>query len=292
MKTITVGPEGDYTTITEAVEAAEYEAETEIRIAAGVYHEKLFIEKKDISLIGSGRGRTVIEWGDGALDELPDGTRRGTFRTQTVFLGGEKCTVRDLTIRNTAGDGDIRGQALAVYSDASEVHMDHVEMSSHQDTLFMAPLPKEERQSRGFFGPRMLSDRKPTRQFFNNCIIRGDVDFIFGGADAVFEGCEIIVYDRGKDINGYVTAPCECPGGTGFVFRNCVIRGENMDMKGTVFLGRPWRPTARASFESCRYDDSIHPKRFSGWKSTDEPEPEAVFEERGPLDLGGNPLNL
>ena len=287
---ITVGPEGDYHTIAEAVEAAPYKGEHIIEIAAGVYHEKLFIEKENITIHGSGRGRTIIEFGDGANDIMPDGTRRGTFRTQTVFLGGEKCRVLDLSIKNIAGYGDTAGQAIAVYADATEVYMEHVEISSHQDTLFLAPLPCEERQKGGFFGPRFLSDRRPTTQLYRNCIIRGDVDFIFGGADATFEGCEIIVCDRGHEINGYVTAPSEPVGGQGFVFKNCVIRGENMDMAGTVFLGRPWRPEGKATFIDCRFDDSIDPRRFSGWKDPDNVEPEAEFTETGSMDLNGKPL--
>lgn len=289
---ITVGPEGDYHTITEAVEAVWYDEEAVIEIAAGTYHEKLFIEKRNITLSGAGRRRTIIEYGDGANDIMPDGTRRGTFRSQTMFLGGEKCHVSNMTIRNTAGPGDIAGQAIAVYADASEVYMENVELSSHQDTLFMAPLPKEERQPGGFFGPRMLSERKPTKQQYKNCIIRGDVDFIFGGADALFEDCEIIVCDRGEEINGYVVAPGDMCGEEGFVFKHCVIRGEVSDMKATVFLGRPWRPAAKASFIECRYGESIHPKRFSGWKGVDEPEPEAYFAEYNPMDLAGNPIDI
>ena len=136
------------------------------------------------------------------------------------------------------------------------------------------------------------------------------MDFIFGGADALFEDCEIIVCDRGQDINGFVTAPGDmrdtgeeenAPGNYsagvtdpdfpgGFVFRHCVIRGENMDMKGTVYLGRPWRPTGKVTFIECRYGDSIHLNRFAGWKNVDIIEPEARFTEISPMDLSGNPI--
>ncbi|MCR5594427.1 MAG: pectin esterase [Lachnospiraceae bacterium] len=289
---IKVGPEGDYTTISEAIEAAGYETETVIEIAAGVYKEKLFIEKSNITLIGSGRRRTIIEYGDGAEETMPDGTRRGTFRSQTVFLGGKRCVVKDMTIRNTAGSGDTAGQALALYADASKVVMENVELSSHQDTLFMAPLPIKTRHPGGFMGPRFLADRKPTRQYYRNCIIRGDVDFIFGGADAVFDDCEIIVCDRGRDINGYVVAPCENPGEIGFVFRHCVVRGELSDMNGTVLLGRPWRPTGRAVYAECRYDESIHPLRFSEWGQLEADESEAFFAEYKPTDLNGEPIDI
>ena len=281
---INVGPEGDYTTIREAVEAARYDEKVTIRIAAGTYREKL-------TIIGAGRRRTVIEYDDGAADVMDDGSRRGTFRSQTLYLGGKYVCVKDMTIRNTAGSPDTAGQALAVYADAARVIMENVELSSHQDTLFVAPLPDKERQPGGFMGPGMLNLRRPTRQYYKNCIIRGDVDFIFGGADALFDGCEIIVCDRGADINGYVAAPCEGPGEVGMVFRRCVIRGEMSDMDGTVFLGRPWRPSGRAVYVECRYDESIHPKRFSGWSGVEASETEAYMAEYKPVDMRGEALD-
>ena len=292
MMTINVGPDGDYTTIGEAVEAARYDEEVTVRISAGTYREKLFIEKGNITLIGAGRRRTVIEYGDGANETMPDGSRRGTFRSQTVYLGGGRITLKDMTVRNTAGDGDTAGQALAVYADAAEVIMENTELSSHQDTLFLAPLPVKERHPGGFMGPGMLNSRRPTKQYYKNCIIRGDVDFIFGGADTLFDGCEIIICDRGRDVNGYVAAPCECPGGMGFVFRRCVIRGEMSNMDGTVFLGRPWRDSGKATFIECRYDGCINNKRFSGWKGVDEPEDEAYMAEYSPMDMSGTPLDI
>ena len=289
--TVKVGPGGDYHTISEAVEAVPFRGSHTIEIRSGIYREKLFIDKEDITLRGEGMGHTVIEYGDGAFDVMPDGTKRGTFRSQTLFLGGGRAHVTDMTIRNTAGPGDAVGQALAVYADSSEVFMERVEISAHQDTLFLAPLPIAERSPGGFFGPRYLSERRPTVQHYKGCVIRGDVDFIFGGADATFEECEIIVCDRNRAINGYVCAPSEPLGGVGFEFKDCVIRGEHEGMKGTVFLARPWRPAGTVSFTDCRFDDCIDPRRFSGWKDTDSIEPEARFSETGSMDLSGRKLS-
>ena len=109
---------GDYSTITEAIQAAPYEERAVIHIGEGIYREKIFSEKADITFIGEGIDRTVIEYDDGAFDEMEDGTKRGTFRTATAFFGGRKSKVKDMTIKNTAGPGSLRGQALAVYADA------------------------------------------------------------------------------------------------------------------------------------------------------------------------------
>ncbi len=292
MLTITVGEGGDYHSITEAVEAVSYGTAATILISEGIFREKLFIEKKNIILKGQGLDKTVITWNDGADQIIEDGTRRGTFRSQTIFLGGEHAEVKDLTIRNDAGLGDVVGQALAVYADADEVIMENVRLCSHQDTLFLSPLPQKERMPGGFFGPRMMAPRKNTRQHYKNCVIEGDVDFIFGGADAVFDGCRIVVCDRKKEINGYVTAPSENLGDLGFLFRNCMICGENDEMEGTVFLGRPWRPVGRATFISCIFDRSVSPLRFSEWKEPVCDESEAHFAEYGSQDISGNDADL
>jgi pectinesterase len=112
--------DGDFSSITEAVQAVPYDAQAVIRIGEGVFTEKIFSEKKNITFIGEGPDKTVLEYGDGAFDEMPDGSKRGTFRSYTAFFGGEKCVVKNLTIRNTAGDGRTAGQALAVYADAKK----------------------------------------------------------------------------------------------------------------------------------------------------------------------------
>ena len=140
MLTITVGESGNYHTIGEAVQAVPYSEPATIQILEGVYHEKLFIEKKNLCLKGRGMDKTIISFGDGANRILSDGKKCGTFRSQTVFLGGEHIEVSDMTIENSAGCGDVAGQALAVYADADEVLMENVRLSSRQDTLFLAPL--------------------------------------------------------------------------------------------------------------------------------------------------------
>lgn len=187
---------GDFTFVQEAIDAVPYEESAVIRIGEGIFHEKLFCEKKDITFIGAGIDKTVIDFDDYANEIMEDGSKRGTFRSYTAFFGGKRVSVKDLTIRNSAGDGRVVGQAVAVYADADVCLFENVEMNGCQDTLFCAPLPRAERQKNGFMGPRVMTERRLTRQYYKNCIITGDVDFIFGGADAVFDDCEIVCNDR------------------------------------------------------------------------------------------------
>ena len=86
---LTVGRNGeDYYTIQEALDAVPYEVEAEIVISQGVYEEKLFSDKRRLSMRGD--GDVTIRWSDGAKTIMPDGIKRGTFRTYTAFFSGEE----------------------------------------------------------------------------------------------------------------------------------------------------------------------------------------------------------
>ena len=64
MLTINVAPDGSgqFTTISEAVLAVPYDCPAVIRIAPGIYREKLVCEKKDITLAGAGMDATRLVW--------------------------------------------------------------------------------------------------------------------------------------------------------------------------------------------------------------------------------------
>ncbi len=307
---------GEYSTVQEAINAVPYNEESEIVIGEGVFREKLFCEKKNIVLTGAGTNKTVIDFDDYANEIMEDGSKRGTFRSYTAFFGGENVTVRNMTIKNSAGDGRVVGQALAVYADADRCLFENVKLLGFQDTLFCAPLPVAERQVQGFMGPRMLTERRLTRQYYKNCHITGDVDFIFGGADAVFDDCTIICNDRmhasavvsagvsekdprlDKDqieitkrlINGYITATCGLKENMGFVFRNCIVLGAEGCEKGSVFLGRPWREEAKTVFLNCKMDESIAPERFSGWGGINKDEPDTFYGEYASTYVGSDDM--
>lgn len=125
-----------------------------------------------------------------------------------------------MTIENDAGPGAKAGQAVAAYVDSTRAVFRRVKLLGSQDTLFCAPLPEKEREKDGFLGPRGLAPRKPTAQYYTDCEIAGDIDFIFGGGDALFENCVIRTVDN-HIPHSYVTAPSGKADGLGFVFWNC-----------------------------------------------------------------------
>lgn len=137
-KLVTVAVDGsaEFTTLTAAAAAQDPAQPLHFVLGAGTYYERPFLELADYIITGAGMGQTVISAGAAGRDPWPGEARTGTFRSQTLFLGGGSARLEHLTVENTAGDGADRGQALAVYADASRVCM--VDVSLHGSC---SPLP-------------------------------------------------------------------------------------------------------------------------------------------------------
>lgn len=260
MRTISVGVGEEFPTIGQALMAADPKEPLTLLLAEQVFCEKIHAEHPALRIVGKGMDKTRIVWQDGGFHPHPDGRRVGTFRSHTVFLDGQVLTLEDLTIENAAGDGRQHGQAVAAAVYSQFVHMRRVRLLSRQDTLFMGPLPEKERQKDGFLGPRQNSPRIPSCQWYEQCQIAGDVDFIFGGADAVFEECRI--HGIGDRI-GYVAAPSGARRDMGMVFDRCRFTS---DLPHRLYLARPWRPEGKAAFLDCDLGETIFPEGFDSWQ--------------------------
>lgn len=243
-----------------------------IRLAPGVYREKIELRRANTTLQGSSMADTVIVWDDGAADLHPDGVKRGTFRSYTLLVLAERCQLKDLTIRNNAGQRADSGQCIALFTDGDGFLCEDCQLISTQDTLFTAPLPPQEVIPGGFLGPTQLLPRKAQRQTYRRCIIKGDVDFIFGGAAAWFEDCRIVCIPReGRNPGGYATAASTPEGQKyGYIFRRCRFEGENVP-DGSFYLGRPWREHAKTVLLDCFIGAHIRPEGWDDWGKKDFP---------------------
>ncbi len=257
--------DGDYQSLTEAVNACSGNPAEPVHfyLRDGIYRERPCLELEDYILEGESTNGTILTAGCGGLDPWPGEEKTGTFRSQTLFLGGGKAKVRNITIENTAGDGKKAGQALAVYADAEEVLMENVALLGNQDTLFTAPLPAKEREPNGFRGPGENKPRRNTRQYYRNCRIAGNIDFIFGGADAVFDRCRIEPLPHEREIC-YITAPSTPAARRGYLFYRCVVKGSCP--ADTVYLGRPWRKKGACYWLSCTFSKEVRTERWDNWR--------------------------
>lgn len=259
MQRVSVGRGGDFATIGAALSASDPAHLLTLVLAAQVFEEKVFCEHPAVRVIGQGMDQTVIRWHDGGFHPHPDGRKTGTFRSYTACFDGKLLCMENLTVENTAGRGEQHGQAiaLAVYSETA--HLKNVRLKSYQDTLFMGPLPDKERQPDGFLGPRQFAPRVPSRQYYEACEILGDVDFMFGGADAVFSRCQIHAVGQ---RSGFAAAPSGKADGLGMVFERCMF---SADEPGSLRLARPWRSEGKAAFLFCETGNALAETAFDPW---------------------------
>lgn len=247
-----------------------------IYIGAGIYREKIVVERPNITFVGDATNPPTLVYNDYANDIMEDGSKRGTFRTASFRIHCQDISFENLIFQNDAGYGYKVGQALALYIDGDRIAFHNCTLLGSQDTLFTAPLPQKEAQPNGFLGPGQNTPRILGRHYFKNCTISGDVDFIFGGGIAYFEKCTIFSVKpkekpsespKNETIYGYITAASTPESEEfGYVFKNCHLLSDCPPH--SVYLGRPWREYAKTVFLNCYLGDHIHPLGWHDWNKT------------------------
>ena len=282
---ISVKPHSDIDTIQKAIDLLPSDDQPAvIRLAPGVYREKIALSRPHTSIEGESAENTCIVFGDGAFEIHEDGMKRGTFRTATLRTDAPHITLSRLTIKNDAAPREKAGQAIALYADGDHLLVEDCVLRSFQDTLFTAPLPPKEIEKNGFIGPKQYAPRTPQRHTYRRCRIEGDIDFIFGGAAAWFEDCDIVAVDGREEKSAPFVAYCTAPStpegqAFGYVFNRCRFSGENVP-EGSVYLGRPWREWAKTVLLHCTLSAHIAPAGFDDWNKPHAHET-ALFAEYG-----------
>ncbi|WP_439698344.1 pectinesterase family protein [Mucilaginibacter sp. AW1-7] len=240
---------GNYKTIQEAVNAVRdlSQQQVSIFIKKGVYHEKLVIPswKTRISLIGEDKEQTIITNSDFSGKPNPqakDAFGKDTFTTYTsytVLVQGNDFIAENLTIANAAGQV---GQAVALHIEGDRCAVINCRLLGNQDTLYAAT--------------------EGSRQFYKDCYIEGTTDFIFGEATAVFQHCVI-----NSVKNSFITAPATTPRQQfGFVFFDCTLAAADTSVN-KVYLGRPWRPYAKAVYINTIMGSHILKEGWDNWRN-------------------------
>ena len=252
---------GDYTSIEKAIYGADQKRAEPgggkrwiILVKPGIYRERVYVQRErgNVALVGEDPTTTILVNGIHANMVGNDGEKLGTFRTPTLHVDGDGFVVENLTIANDAGPV---GQALALRVDGDRVVFRNCRFLGWQDTILV---------NRG-------------RHYFADCYVEGHVDFIFGGATAVFDRGDIRCLGK-----GYITAaatPVDHP--HGLVFFDGTITGEP-DV--TTYLGRPWRAHAQTSFVRTVMSEVVLPEGWDNWSNPDREKTAryAEYQNRGP----------
>lgn len=280
MITVAKDNSGDFNSIQQAVDSIPAGTPETIYIKKGIYKERVEVRKNNVSFVGESRDDTIITESYYARMIMPDGSKRGTFRSYTFLVYADNFTASNLTFENAAGFGDEFGQAIAVYAEGDNITFRNCKILGHQDTLFTGPLPMKEKQPGGFTGPTINGMRRVVHQLYEDCYIAGEIDFIFGSATAYFKNCTLFALNRNQEINAYYTAPSTYEGQAfGYVFESCTFTG-NCPPK-SVALSRPWRIHAKTVLLNCNYSDQIIDEGFTDWNKPESHETVYYAEYNG-----------
>ena len=204
------------------------DAAATIHVKNGHYHEMLFLRgKNNLTIQGESRDGVVIEYdnADGrnpgvGLSGAPVAGQAKGGRSLFMIEDADLLTLDTLTLHNThlkSGQGD---QAEAIYFNSSErLVARHVNLISRQDTLLV----------NGY-------------SWFYDCLIAGDVDFIWGYAHtALFENSEIRTVSDNTNASkgGYVLqARSRQIGDRGYIFLNSRLTRQAGVPDGHTTLAR------------------------------------------------------
>lgn len=289
---VAVNKKGVFTcaTIGEALQqfAKEKALSAIILLHPGVYREKIMIEQPNLTILGTGKNAAV---------------------TTIVFNNAEGTPVRD-------GDVQSEGQSTYVMDCATVMVTDKARNFQAQNLTFANDFATEKARAEGrmksvqafairdeadqssfwkcrFIGRQDTLYANVGRQYYKDCYIEGDIDFIFGGAAAVFDNCEIRSLDKTGKSKGYVTAPSTLKQEKGYLFYHCHLTSD-FQFPDKGMLGRPWHPSSEkrlvnsaATFRECQIDMPIGKKAWDSMANkydVFQPEDNRLYEYKNTGD--------
>ncbi len=251
--TVAADGSGDFSTVQAALAHIPSGNTTPVRIeiAAGVYDGIVNSgTRHNLTLVGAGHDQTIIQ----ALNN--NVLNAGTSGRVGFTVKGNDLLIRDLALINTTPKGG--SQAEALRSDGQRVVFLSCVFRSFQDTLLLGGT-----------------------SYFQECLVAGDTDYIWGGGTALFRDCELLCLNPAELTQNRAPATR-----FGFVFINCALTKP----AGSGFsygLGRN-SDNSNVAFIDCRMDTHIS---AAGWSTNFG----SILRnwEYGSLNLAGTaPINV
>lgn len=163
-------------------------------------------------------------------------------------VAGDGIILKDLRVENTAGPSKHQAVALRVSADRAVAY--RCRFDGYQDTLYAHAL----------------------RQFYRECFVSGTVDFIFGNAAAVLQGCALAARLPARGQKNAVTAQgrTDPNQSTGTSVHRCrVVPAPDLapvaGAEFPTFLGRPWKAYSRTVYMGSYLDAHVDPRGWLEW---------------------------
>ena len=248
--TVSKDSSADFQTVQQAVNALPEDG-GEIQIRPGTYREVVDITKPHVRLEGDVKDPSKVV----IVFNKSHGTAGGTMASATVSVVADDFYAEGITFANDfslerpLAEGS---QAVALLIRGDRAVLRHVRLIGFQDTLHTGSKSCTSEQ-----GPCIS-----TRQYFSDCYIEGNIDFIFGDAKTVFHHCEIhalpnkVVFLTAQSKH-YPDEP------SGYVFDHCKITASPDTAK--IYLGRPWRAYSTVVYMDTDIQANIDPAGWREW---------------------------
>ena len=244
---------GDFYSIQRAIDVAPDRGAV-ISVAPGTYREVLTINKPHIVLRGpyADAGKSVV------VADKSAGTSGGTLLSATVNVLADDFRAENISFVNDYNRTHLQlyqgSQALALLVRGDRAIFENVNILGNQDSLY-AGVGECTGSGAGHSCPT-------ARQYFDHCVVEGNVDFIFGDSKAVFDHC---VIRSNLHSEGFITAQGKSYAAqdSGFVFHDCRLEADTS--VGNVYLGRPWRPYSTVVYLNTWMGSHIVPAGWREW---------------------------
>ena len=233
---------GDFLTVQGAADfiPANNTNYTLVNIRNGTYTEIVCVQSKNnITFRGQNRNAARIAY----ANNNNMNTGYNSQQTCSTFrCNANDISIENLTITNTTPQGGSQAFALQVGNGSQHFIALNTEISSYQDTILVA--------------------NPPTDAYFQDSLIQGDVDYIWGGATMFFTNCEMRTL---RTTGGYVTNPRAAAGTNGISFMKCVFTVPSSGYTNSVFARAIGVANGNTALINCRIDTN----GYTGWNKTD-----------------------
>jgi len=258
--TITVSSDGsgDFCTVQGAVDAVSDDNQfpVTVRIRKGICDGITYIGqgKNHIHLVGEDRRECILQ---GLNNDKLNGGRTG----RALFgVDADDFSASHLSFLNRTPWKGSQAEALRI--NGKGCRLKECDFSSFQDTLLLG-------------GSVHVKD----------CLIRGDVDFIWGEGAVFFEHCEIRALH-----DGYYLQSRNASGSPGYVFSNCNMTADpGVERCWLARIDADRFPFSSAAFLNCTMGGHV-PRE--GWLVTGSNVAGLRFLEYGSRDPNGRPLDV
>jgi pectin methylesterase-like acyl-CoA thioesterase len=240
---------GDFATVQGAVDSvpANNTTPTVINIQNGVYTEIVDIHSKNNLLLrGQSRLGTMVGYPNNA-------NLQGSTHYRMAFkVNGNDIALDNLTVTNMTPVGGSQAEALMLESNVKRFVFNNCNLGSYQDTL-------------------LANGSTGAQAYFNNDLIEGQYDYIWGGGDLFFTNCEIrtLLGYNGSVSGGNVTAARtdnQAAGNwagynglyasNGFSFVNCLFTRSVNTITSTTLADSNGSTNGNVAWINCNFDSN------------------------------------